>query len=405
MSETPTAVPQSDATGPLRITAERSYLAKGIQQVARAVSTRQSLPVLSNILLETREDSLFLTATDLDAAIRVRIPAAIGTSGTLCLPAQQIADITGKLPDAPVTIEDMDGKADIRCGKSQFTLLTLPTDDYPVVPMVQFGEELTLPNTLWRRLIELTAFAAAKDVSRSLLMGVLLEAEGSTLRFVATDTHRLVYAQAALSTPVAAKVATVIPAKVLEHVAKSLDGDGETMVRIGGSEWESADSPKGVSQVQFETIGGATFLSRVLDGQFPNYDKVIPKESPHSLTFSREEMLGAVKRAYIVAKGGAEKVVLTVADGAVQLTAEASDVGKAFEEVNADVVCDTEKFQIAFNGRYLLEFLEHLGGSRLQLRFNGALNPALLVPVSVGEDGKNETTGVSVEAVVMPMQV
>jgi len=228
----------------------------------------------------------------------------------------------------------------------------------------------------------MTTFAASKEETRSLLMGVLFEARGSNLTLVATDTHRLAWKQANIGQELSTPISAVIPAKPLVELERVLKDSSEETVQVRF----------GASQAQFQT-NDITLVSRLLDGQFPNYDKVIPKNAERKIHFDRAQLLDAVRRVYIVAKGSAEKAILTTKGNLVEMTAESPDVGKAFEEV--PVSMDGEDITIAFNARYLGDVLNIMDGEQVTLELTGALNPGILRPV--GNDG--------FLYVVMPMQV
>ena len=349
----------------MKITCERSYLSQALGVSGRAVSSRNTLPILSNVLLETQDDRLKLTATDLDTAIRCVIPANVAENGEVAVPSALLADVVSKLPDAPVTLEAHGGKVSVRCGKSDYTILSLPAEDFPVVPQVQDGVELTLPQSTLKEMLRMTTFAASKEETRSILMGVLLEARGSNLTMVATDTHRLAWKQAALSEEVSQPVSVIVPAKPLAELERVLKDSVEETVHVRF----------GSSQVQFET-DHVTLVSRVLDGQFPNYEKVIPKNVERTIRLDRSQLLDAVRRVYIVARQNSERGVWTTKGDLLEMTAESQEVGRAYEEV--PISMDGGDITIAFNARYLMEVLGIVDTEQVSLELTGALNPGIL---------------------------
>lgn len=369
----------------MRITCERSYLANALGVAGRAVSHRNTLPILGNVLLETEDDRVKLTATDLDTAIRCVIPAQVAENGAVAIPAGVLTDVVSKLPDAPVTLEMQDGKVTVRCGKSDYMILCLPAEDFPVVPEVNDGVELDLPQATLKHMLRMTTFAASKEETRSILMGVLFEARGSNLTLVATDTHRLAWKRALLSAELAQPVSAIVPAKPLAELERLLKDSADDSVHIRF----------GASQVQFQTAD-VTLVSRVLDGQFPNYEKVIPKNVERKISFERTELLDAVRRVYIVAKQNSEKAVVKTKGDLLQMTAQSQDVGSAYEEV--PISMDGGDIEIAFNARYLMEVLGIVDTDRLTLELSGALNPGLLK--ASGENGRADFL-----YVVMPMAV
>lgn len=371
----------------MKITCERSYLAHALGVTGRAVSSRNTLPILGSVLLETEDDKLRLTATDLDTAITCVIPAGVAENGSVAVPAGVLNDVVSKLPDSPVTLDVQDAKVAVRCGKSQYTILSQPAEDFPTVPEISEGVDLTLPQSTLKEMLRLTTFAASKEESRSLLMGVLFEARngssgGSTLTLVATDTHRLAWKQAELKEELPQNISAIIPAKPLAELERVLKDSAEEVVHIRF----------GSSQAQFRT-SDATLVSRVLDGQFPNYEKVIPKSVQRKIVFERDEFHNAIRRVYIVARGSAEKAVLSSEGDILKLTAESQEVGKAYEEV--PISMDGDNIEIAFNARYVMEVLNVLDAEKMTLELTGALNPGILKV-----EGRSDFL-----YVVMPMQV
>jgi len=366
----------------MRITCERSYLAMALGVAGRAVSHRNTLPILSNVLLETEDDRVKLTATDLDTAIICVIPAQVAENGAVAVPAGVLTDVVSKLPDAPVTLEMQDGKVTVRCGKSDYMILSLPAEDFPVVPQVTEGTELTLTQATLKDMLRMTTFAASKEETRSILMGVLFEARGGTMTMVATDTHRLAWKRAQLGSEVAQTVTAIVPAKPLAELERLLKDsvDDSVQVRFGAS------------QVQFQTAD-VTLVSRVLDGQFPNYEKVIPKSTERKVTFDRNEFLNAVRRVYIVARQNSEKAIVATKGDLLEMTAESQEVGRAYEEV--PIAMDGTDITIAFNARYLMEVMGIIDTEQATLELTGALNPGILRANGDGD----------FLYVVMPMQV
>jgi DNA polymerase-3 subunit beta len=366
----------------MKITIEKTALQNALATTARVVGKSNTLPILSNILIEAEGDALRFTATDLDTTVHCKAAASIAESGAVAVPAAITLDVVSKLPDAPVVLEAQDGKVRIRCGKSNTTVLSLPAEDYPNVPVVNDGTELVIPQATLKEMLRMTTFATSNEETRSLLMGVLFEVRGDTLTLVATDTHRLALKKAKLAAALENPVTTVIPAKPLadmERMLKPSDG-GTIAVRFGAS------------QVRFQA-NGVTLISRLLDGQYPNYEKVIPQDLERKITFNRVALLEAVRRVYIIAKDAAEKAVFETKGEVLEITAESASSGKAFEEV--PIAMNGEDIKIAFNVRYLVEVLGILSAENISIELRGALNPGLLR--AVGND--------DFQYVIMPMQV
>lgn len=364
----------------MKVTCERSYLATALGTAGRAVSSRNTLPILSHVKLETDGDRLKITATDLDTAIRCAVPSSVSENGEVALPAASLADYISKLPDAPVTLEAQDGKVVVRSGHSRFTIVSAPAEDFPLVPEVEHGTEITLTSATLKEMLRLTAFAARKEESSAgVLMGVLFEARGNTLSLVATDTHRLAWKQTTLAEEVKTPVSAIVPAKPLQELERVLKNTADEMVTIRF----------GSSQVQFQS-NDATLVSRVLDGQFPNYEKVIPKATERKVTFERTELLNAVRRVDIVSRFAQQKMVVKFNEATMIMSAESAEAGQAYEEI--PIAMDGSDLTIAFNAKYLSEVLNTLTADQLTLELNGTLQPGIL------------REGADFVYIVMPMQ-
>lgn len=363
----------------MKVTCERSLLTTSLGVASRAVSARNTLAILSHVKLETADDLLIITATDLDTAVRCVLPASVAENGSVALPAGSLNDYVSRLPEAPVTLAMEDGKCAIRCGHSRFTILSSPSEDFPDIPDVTEGTQVTLSQGTLKEMLRLTAFAASREESRSLLMGVLFEARGTTLTLVATDTHRLAKVHTELVEEVSAPVTAIIPAKPLVELERALKNSPEEMVTIRF----------GTAQVQFQSLN-TVLVSRILDGQFPNYEKVIPKSAERRITFEREQLLAAVRRVDVVSKASSQKMVVTIENDLMKITADSPEAGQAYEEV--PVSMDGEPLTIAFNARYLMEVLGLITEERATLELNGPLNPGIL------------RAGADFLYVVMPMQ-
>lgn len=371
----------------MKIEVSKADLGQAISTASRAISARSTLPILSNILFDAEGEVLRLTATDLDTGIRYTMRAKILESGSLTVPAGILGDVISSLPDTEVSLESEDGRLLVRCGKSDYTILTTPADEFPVVPEVTDDFALTLPQGVLREILRQTVFAASKEESRTILMGVLFEFVPAgrkngflRLNVVATDTHRLAYRTTAaeqhgvrspLGASLDAKRAVIVPAKPLSELMRVLSDSEEETVRMHVTE----------SQVQFaiaksEAGTSMTLVSRVLDGQFPNYEKVIPKEAERKITVSAKEFASALRRVAIVARENAEKAVFRTQGDVVVITAESHEVGKAHEEVSISM--EGPDIEIAFNVRYLIEALSAIDSETITLEMTQPLSPGVI---------------------------
>ena len=347
----------------MQFTAERATLAQALSHCGRAISARNSLPILSHVLIATGDDQLKLTATDLDISISCRVPASVAGKGAVALPAAPLSDYISKLPDAPVTLELLEDRCTVRCGKSRLTLLSAPAQDYPVTPDISSNDGFCLPANQLKEMIAMTSFAASKEASRSLLMGVLIEASATALRMVATDSHRLAYKEAKLESGPSERYSAIVPASALKEVATILKGDAPVTVRASDA------------QIQFESEAWS-LTSRVLDGQFPDYEKVIPKTTERTITVDRAEWLSAIRRIDIVSRSASNKFEVAFTGGSMAMEASSPQDGQTLEEI--PIALDGDDLKCAYNAKYLVEVLGLAKADQLTLSLNGALQPGIL---------------------------
>jgi len=369
----------------------RKDLYEAVQTVGRAVSGRSTLPILSHILAQPQGDgSLKLTATDLEmwmeSSFPARIQAAIGDdeeSTGFTVPARVFTEILGALPDADVLLDRPDGgnKIHVRCARSEYNILGLPAEEFPAPPDVTATASFTLSGELLRDMIRHVIFAVSQDETRPILTGVLLSFDGKALKMVATDTHRLAVRTAGVEGGDGSANA-IVPARAMNELLR-LASDEDTV---------SVSLAQG--QARFE-VGTTTMVTRLLEGQFPNYERVIPTGHDRKLTLETGEFAKAVKRAAIVARDNANRVVLETEGAQLILSAESGTVGSARDEI--EVAREGDDIQIAFNAKYLNDVLNVVETEGVVLELTEPLRPGILRPIG---DGATDYL-----CVLMPMQV
>jgi len=370
----------------MKLSCLKKQLQETVHTVSRAVSSRSTLPILNNILIEVSEEHAWLSATDLEVGIRQRIPLETAEEGGTTIPARFLGEVLNSLPEAPVTIESDERELiTITCEKSFYEIHGLPADEFPIIPEVTSENTLTLKQPLLRELIRQTVFAASTDETRAILTGALLILEGQTISLVATDTHRLALRSSTLEEPMQLTVSgdIIIPARTLNELYRLLQADEEAEVRLDIAE----------NQIQF-TLDDTILLSRLIEGQFPNYKKVIPTEYERCLVLDTDLFHNAVRRCAIVARENAYKVILrTTPEGELTITADSHKVGRAEESIPVEL--EGEPVEIAFNAQYLLDVLGIIDSETVRFELGGPLNPGAIRPV--GE--------VDYVYVLMPMQI
>ena len=387
-----------DTRASLKAICERKDLFEAVQTVGHAVSGRSALPILSHIMIQGEGDGLRLLATDLELGISCRIPnARVQEGGALTAPARTLTEVLGNLPEKEVAISvDKSHTVHVKCEKSEYKILGLPAEDYPHLPEVSDTVGFSIPQAKLREMIRQTRFAVGTDEGRPILTGILMVFDGETLKFVATDTHRLAVKTALVKDGRGSQNA-IVPARAMNELTRLLtDSEGEVKVTLSGN------------QVLFELPGdaGVQIVSRLIEGQFPNYQRVIPAEHHKRLTIPVQQLQRAVRRASIVARENAHRVIFRSGEDNLILTAESQVVGNAYEEVEA--TREGDDVEIAFNSRYLLDVLDAVDTDTLHLELTEALKPGVIRPVPAPpKEGEEADASLAPDylCVLMPMQI
>jgi DNA polymerase-3 subunit beta len=372
----------------MRVTLERSNLLKALNHVHRVVERRNTIPILANVLLKSDASTLRLKATDLDLEIVETVAADVSRAGGTTVPAHMLYDIVRKLPEgSEVSLEAQpDGRTlAVRSGRSEFSLQMLPEIDFPDLNAGEFRVAFTVTSAELRDLIERTQFAISTEETRYYLNGIYLHlvtvADARMLRAVATDGHRLAQAQIPAPEGLAAMPGIIVPRKTVGEVQKLVDS-GDAPVRVEVSE----------TKIRL-TFDGLVLTSKLIDGTFPDYAKVIPKNNDKVLKVGRGEFSEAVDRVSTIASERGRAVKLALGEGRLVLSVNNPDSGSATEELGVDFSADP--LEIGFNARYLLDIGEQLRSETAVFRLADAGSPTL-----IQDDGD-----ASALFVLMPMRV
>ncbi|HWJ73979.1 MAG TPA: DNA polymerase III subunit beta [Kaistia sp.] len=375
----------------MRAILERSSLLKSLNHVHRVVERRNTIPILSNVLIRASGSELTLKATDLDLEILETVPAEVGRAGATTVPAHMLYDIVRKLPDgAEVALETApDGQTVlVRSGRSSFSLQMLPETDFPDLTTGQFPVRFELPATAFKTLIDRTQFAISTEETRYYLNGIYLHTptvEGRTLlRAVATDGHRLARAQTSVPEGADGMPGIIIPRKTVGEIQKLLDTpDPAALAAI-----EISDTKIRV------TFGPVVLTSKLIDGTFPDYARVIPQGNDKALKVDRATFSDAVDRVSTIASERGRAVKLSLGDdGRLSLTVNNPDSGSATEELDVDY--SASPLDIGFNSRYLLDIAGQLKTPTALFRFADPGSPTL-----IQDEGDDDAL-----YVLMPMRV
>lgn len=350
----------------MNFTCPKRLFHEALQSVSRAVATRSTLPILGNVLLEAQDGQLKLVTTDLEIGMTCMIPLDDGENGAVTVPERIIQDVVSNLPaDADLNISsDERNLLTISAGKSKYTIHGLPADEFPALPEVPNDTVISFTAQAIRDLVRKTLFAASTDEARAILTGCLLTWDGQTATMVATDTHRLAVKRVAAEGRFNQPVSVIIPARALQELLRQL-----------GNTEEKVEVAVGESQVSF-TFGRVKLVTRLIEGQFPAYERVIPTESQKRMVANRQEFYDAVRRASIVARAESNKLILKSEDSTLIITAKTGEVGEAREELTINL--EGEPVEIAFNAEYLQDVLGVLDTETVELGLTGPLNPGLL---------------------------
>ncbi len=365
----------------MKVICARKDLHEGVQTAGRAVSARTSLPILGHLLIKAEEDRLRIAATDLEIGMECVVEANVQEQGSLTVPAKVISEVLAALPDTDVSISvDEDSTVTIKCGTSEFSILGLPPEEFPMLPEVREEVKFKIDHYVLREGIAKTSFAISTDESRAILTGILLQVSDESLKLVSTDTHRLCVFECPLVECVGS-VNAIVPGRAMMELTRIVP-EGEGTVDVGISP----------SQVMFRS-GETILISRLIEGQFPNFERVIPTEHNKKLTIPTDQLLQSVKRVLIVARESFGRTIVQTLDGTLVLTAESGSVGRAHEEV--EVLREGDDLKMAFNGKYLLDVLNVVETEAIEVELSGDVNPAVIRP-----QGRTDYTHV-----VMPVQV
>jgi DNA polymerase-3 subunit beta len=347
-------------------------LARGLSLVSRAVSSRATLPVLSNVLLRTQDGGLRLTATNLEIGITAWVPGKIDVDGALTVPARLITDVVSGLPAGERVDLEMERENTllIRAGSYRTHLRGIEAEEFPVIPNAGERPTTQVGQRALRRALAEVAFAAASDEARPILTGVLTRFAGQSLTLAAADNYRIAVKTLDLVSSVE-ETSVVVPARSYVELARMLSDSEDTMDII------LAPSK---NQVIFR-VDGSELVSRLIDGQFPNYQSVLPTSHSTRALLEREELLKAVRLSALIAQSAANVVRLGFGGEDTPSTvsvAAAADIGDT--EGQVDVELEGDPVTIAFNARYLLEALQNMEADRLAVELSGPLSPGVLKP-------------------------
>ena len=348
----------------MKIKTSKQNLVSGIQIVQNVVSSKITLPILSNILLETKKNGLKLNATDLDIGISCEIPVETIEEGAITIPAKRFSDIVKELPDGDIIIHvKKNNQIDIEGKNCRFKLTGLPKDEFPKFPEFKDKELIQIEQAVLKDMFRLTSFAVSHEESRYILNGVLLEIANDVLRIVATDGRRLAKVEKKLSTTTKKEVSVILPVKAVLEVGRNLKDDGLVSFIVGSN------------QVLFD-IDGILIATRIIEGEFPNYNQVIPKPAKSKVKINTKDLLSSIRRANLLATPDFQAIKFEVFGDKLVVSKTTPDIGESREEI--PIQYDGLETVVGFNPHFLIDFLKNISEEQIEIELLGVDKPAVI---------------------------
>ena len=368
----------------MRFTITREKLQEGLAAVTASVPTKTTLPVLANILVETADRGIRLSGTDLDIAVSTEITADVETAGAITVPAKKLSEIARELPPAPVRFAGSgEQRVTLECGRAHFRLLGLPRDEFPSFPNIKFNDSWRVRSGELQKLITHTAFAVSTEESRPILNGVLWELRAEEMRMVATNGHRLAKMQVSIKTSGAPSSDLIVPPKALEQIRRLFPAD------------EELEIARGENHLGFRSPFTAVY-TRLIEGPYPNYEQVIPKDNDKVAVADKAALTSALKRMSVIASDQTHRIRMSFNAGMLKFSVQTPDLGDAQDELPVRYTGDP--LDIGFNASYLLEILRYIPTDEVKLTFRAPERAATLEP-----EGWNDPA--SYLCLVMPLRL
>ena len=357
----------------MRFTISREKLQEGLAAVTPTTPPKTTLPVLANILVETTERGIRLSGTDLDIAVTTEVAADIENQGAITIPAKKLSEIAKELAPSPVRIATSgEQRITIDCGRSHFKLLGLPRDEFPNFPTVKFDSSWRIKSGDLQKLIQHTAFAVSNEESRPILNGVLWELRPDNMRMVATNGHRLAKMDVPINSAGAPSSDMIVPPKALDQIRRLFPQD------------EELEIARGDNHLGFRSPFTAVY-TRLIEGPYPNYDQVIPRDNNRIAVADRQSLISALRRMSVIASDQTHRIRLSFNSGLLRFSVQTPDLGEATDEMA--VRYNGDPLDIGFNATYLLEILRYIPTEEVKLTFRAPERAATLEPEGWSEPG------------------
>ena len=367
----------------MELVVRKNELLRELQLFQGIVERKNTIPILANVLIEAKGDELRMLATDLEVALRSRCQASVAKSGALTLPAKKLYEIVRALPETDVRIEEDKNGVKVAADRFDSRMQTLPREDFPTLPEFSGNARATLPRTALKEMVTRTQFAITGEDTRYFLNGAKFVLTPKSITLVATDGHRLALVEVQHEVGITQDVGVILPKKTLLELGKLLlDGEGDLLFESGENHL-------------FFEVSGRVLISRMIDGQFPAYERVIPKGNDKTIEFDRERLTSAVRRVALLSNERSRAVRFEMDKGKVEVTSSSSEFGEAREQLVVDY--SGPPLAISFNAQYVLDFLNVVETDIVSLSLKDEVSQAVMKPV--GAEGYDYTY------VIMPMRI
>jgi DNA polymerase-3 subunit beta len=361
----------------------KNALLRELQLFQGIVERKNTIPILANVLMEAKGNEVRMLATDLEVALRSRCDASVAKGGSLTLPAKKLYEIVKALPETDVRIEEDKNGVKVAADRFDSRMQTLPREDFPTLPDASGTARATLPSAALRQMIAKTQFAITGEDTRYFLNGAKFVLKPESLTLVATDGHRLALVEVKHGVDVPQDVGVILPKKTLLELGKLLaETDGDVVFESGENHL-------------FFKLGDRMLISRMIDGQFPAYERVIPKGNDKHIEFDRERLTSAVRRVALLSNERSRAVKFEIDKGKVEVTSSSSEFGEAREQLPVDYAGGA--MAISFNAQYVLDFLNVAETDLVSLSLKDEVSQAVMKPIAA--DGYDYTY------VIMPMRI
>lgn len=349
----------------MKVKIERKELLTGLQRIQGVVEKKVTMPILSNVKIETDSNAIRLTATDLEIGIVGSAKGEVLEKGGIAVSAKKLYEIVRELPDGAINITVLDGgRLELRSGSSLFVLMCAPVEEYPAIPEIGKGKIISIEKKILSEMIKKTIFAVGENDTRYILNGAMLNLSKESVQIVGTDGHRLAVIEKAIKGPSDGTTA-IVPKKALTEVKKLIDEDGDDNIEMGF----------GKNLILFKR-GNVEIICRLMEGTYPNYKQVIPAKNEIKISVNKKNLEGALRRVSVISREKANAVKLELSEGRITAVTTNPDMGEATEDIPVEY--NGQPIFIGFNARYILDALSVIEGEEVILELQDSLSPCII---------------------------